>query len=49
MEIIGEENVFPATSRILEAERIAWNAAQVWLEAKAPTGEAVLSKADDES
>jgi SulP family sulfate permease len=49
MESIGEENVFPATARVLEAERTAWNAAQMWLEAKAPTGEAVLSKADDES
>lgn len=29
--IVGEENVFPATPRILEAEQQAWEAAQAWL------------------
>ena len=28
LDIIGEDNVFPATTRILEAERISWEAAQ---------------------
>ncbi|MCZ7668128.1 MAG: hypothetical protein M5U34_13505 [Chloroflexi bacterium] len=32
MEIIGAENVIPATSRILEAEETAWQAAQTWLQ-----------------
>lgn len=32
LEIIGAENVIPATSRILEAEETAWKAAQAWLQ-----------------
>ena len=28
LDIIGEDNVFPATARILEAERTSWEAAQ---------------------
>jgi SulP family sulfate permease len=31
LDIIGAENVFPATARVLEAENIAWEAAQKWL------------------
>jgi SulP family sulfate permease len=31
MEIVGEGNVFPATTRVLEAEQQAWEAAQKWL------------------
>lgn len=29
--VVGEENVFPATPRILEAEQQAWDRAQQWL------------------
>ncbi|NTU63250.1 MAG: SulP family inorganic anion transporter [Chloroflexi bacterium] len=36
LDIIGAENVFPATKRVLDAENTAWNAAQAWL--KAHTG-----------
>ncbi len=31
LEVIGAENIFPATSRVLGAEEIAWAAAQDWL------------------
>jgi SulP family sulfate permease len=31
LDVIGEGNVFPATSRVLEAENVAWEAAQNWL------------------
>ena len=31
LEIIGSEHVFPATTRILEAEETAWQAAEQWL------------------
>ncbi len=31
LEAIGEENVFPATTRLLAAENMAWEAAQQWL------------------
>ncbi len=33
LEIIGAENVIPATTRLLAAEEMAWEAAQTWLEA----------------
>ena len=35
LEIIGPENVFPATARVLAAENMSWDAAQKWLEGKA--------------
>ena len=28
MQVVGEENVFPATARVLEAENAAWDVAQ---------------------
>ena len=31
LDIIGAENVFPATARVLAAENMAWDAAQQWL------------------
>ena len=31
LDVIGEQNVFPATPRVLEAEQQAWEAAQQWL------------------
>lgn len=31
LAIIGEQNIFPATTRILEAEQQSWDAAQQWL------------------
>ncbi len=34
MDIIGAENVFPATARVLAAEKLAWDAAQKWLQQK---------------
>lgn len=33
LDIIGADNVFPATKRVLDAENTAWNAAQRWLKA----------------
>jgi SulP family sulfate permease len=32
LEVIGAENVFPATDLVLAAENMAWDAAQQWLE-----------------
>jgi SulP family sulfate permease len=32
LDLIGAENVFPATARVLEAENTAWEAAQKWLQ-----------------
>ena len=32
LDIIGADNVFPATTRVLEAEKTAWDAAQKWLQ-----------------
>ena len=32
-EVLGAENVFPATARVLYAENQAWDAAQAWLTA----------------
>ena len=34
LDVIGEENLFPATVRVLEAERTSWEAAQKWLQQK---------------
>jgi sulfate permease, SulP family len=31
LDIIGADNVFPATKRVLDAENTAWDAAQQWL------------------
>ena len=31
LAIIGVENIFPATPRVLDAENTAWEAAQAWL------------------
>jgi hypothetical protein len=31
LDVIGADNVFPATSRVLDAENQAWEAAQKWL------------------
>ncbi len=31
LDVIGAENVFPATARVLAAENTAWDAAQAWL------------------
>jgi SulP family sulfate permease len=31
LDVVGPDNVFPATARVLEAERTAWDAAQEWL------------------
>jgi len=33
LDIIGADNVFPATTRVLAAENMAWDAAQSWLKA----------------
>lgn len=35
MEVIGSENIFSATTRVLQAENTAWNAAQQWLKTRA--------------
>ena len=32
LDIIGEQNVIPASTHILEPERLAWDAAQEWLQ-----------------
>jgi sulfate permease, SulP family len=32
LDSIGADNVFPATQCVLDAENMAWNAAQQWLE-----------------
>jgi hypothetical protein len=34
LDIIGEDNVFPATARIVEAERTSWEAAQAIIAGK---------------
>jgi hypothetical protein len=31
VDLVGAENVFPATDRVLAAENTAWEAAQIWL------------------
>lgn len=36
LQIIGEQNVIPATRRILQAEVTAWEAAHRWLDANSP-------------
>lgn len=38
LEVIGEQNVFPATSRVLQAEQQAWEAAQQWLASRPVDG-----------
>jgi SulP family sulfate permease len=35
LDVLGAENVFPATKRVLAVENAAWNAAQAWLKAHA--------------
>ncbi len=32
LDVIGAENVFPETARVLAAEKMAWDAAQKWLQ-----------------
>jgi SulP family sulfate permease len=32
LDAIGEQNIFPASPRILEAENVAWEAGQRWLQ-----------------
>ena len=39
LDSVGEQNVFPATSRVLDAERQAWDAAQQWLKQQSAAGE----------
>jgi sulfate permease, SulP family len=34
LEVIGEQNILPATERVLEAENMAWEAAQKWIEGR---------------
>ena len=34
LEVIGQENIFPSTPRVLEADNQAWDAAQDWLQAR---------------
>ena len=36
--VIGEQNIFPASPRILEAENVAWEAGQRWLQQRAAAG-----------
>lgn len=36
LALIGEQNVFPASARVLEAEQQAWDAAQQWLQQRSP-------------
>jgi SulP family sulfate permease len=38
MDVIGAENVIPATARVLDAENQAWEVAQNWLQMRAATG-----------
>jgi SulP family sulfate permease len=40
LEIVGEQYVFPASTRVLEAENVAWEAAQKWLEQRTAASEA---------
>jgi hypothetical protein len=35
LDVIGADNIFPATPRVLAAENQAWEAAQSWLRAHA--------------
>ncbi len=39
MDVIGAENVFPATTRVLASENQAWDAAQKWLQQQTPAGQ----------
>lgn len=39
LDVIGEENVFPASKRILESEEQAWHAAQEWLKTRDAAGQ----------
>ena len=39
LEIIGEQNVFPSSPRVLESEQQAWDAAQQWLKQQSAAGE----------
>ncbi len=36
LEVLGAENVFPATKRVLEVENRAWEAVQQWLQRRHP-------------
>lgn len=36
LQVIGEEHVFPATTRVLAAENTAWAAAQAWIKTRTP-------------
>ncbi|HQY94185.1 SulP family inorganic anion transporter [Caldilinea sp.] len=40
LDVIGEQNVFPATPRVLEAEQHAWEAAQQWLKQRPSAADA---------
>jgi SulP family sulfate permease len=40
LDVIGEENIFPAASRVLAAENLAWEAAQKWLQQQSAAGQA---------
>lgn len=40
LDVLGAENVFPATPRVLDAEENAWQAAQRWLAAQSAEQEA---------
>jgi hypothetical protein len=35
LDIVGEQNVFPASPRVLETEKVAWEAGQRWLQQRA--------------
>jgi SulP family sulfate permease len=42
--VIGEQNIFPASPRILEAETVAWEAGQRWLQQRAAAGPGIGSR-----
>ena len=42
--VIGEQNIFPASPRILEAENVAWEAGQRWLQQRAAAGPGIESR-----
>ena len=42
--VIGEQNIFPASPRILEAKNVAWEAGQRWLQQRAAAGPGIESR-----
>ena len=49
LDLIGRDNVFPASPRLMAAEQMAWEAAQTWLQQRPSADQITGSQSDAEA